>query len=109
MPVCTPEEDLELFSEDEVEATELQNNELSRENAFLMPRNSQRTYTSKQNVHDIKSSTNKDNYEKNLSDPRPRFYKTYLERPAKYSNVGRKISWTSEASRLGKQPRLAVI
>ena len=59
-------------------------------------------------MHDIESSLDEDNYEKNFTDLRPQLYTTYLGRPTKV-NVVRVISWTSAVPQLERQPRSAVI
>ena len=107
VPECVPE-DSESSSENEVEETEMQGNGQSSENAFSRSRTARRTNTNKRCVHDIESSFDEDNYEKFVSDLRPRLYTSYLERPTK-NYAGREISWASTISRLERQPRSAVI
>ena len=52
-------EDSESSSKDEVEATKMQDNEQSRQNAFSRSRTARRTNTSKRCVHDVESSWTK--------------------------------------------------
>ena len=107
VPKCVPE-DSESSSGDEVEANKLQDNEQSSENVSLTSRTNQKISTRKRYAHDIESSVDENNYEKNFPDLRPPLYTTYTDGPTK-NNVSREISWTSTVHRLGGQPRSAVI